>query len=1005
MDIIHTTEPTINTNISEILDSMKNSWTVMGEQIGAISDSRRRPDIVVSELGLPTIVIENETNDQNVDRDAMRKLGVTINNQTVKIVIGLLSPNVLRNYSGQELREQIGHVNFRYALYTKFDSNSGGGGERQYNAKINRWPETGFVDGDINDLAEFISYCQMSALPTKTYVEIIERSIKDVSQELNHYPEVVANISNILHQQETEQTVRMAMTIELSALIFHETISPHYGKIPSIGKLMSTDARIQLPFPQRLIDTWNVILDEINYWPIFDIARSLLEEIPIEQSSPIIKKLADVALDLIQKGMSAAHDLTGAIFQQMISDRDFLAANYTRPESAALLTCMALQNTNQQLHQEPCSDDNEGLKYLQNQLTKLRVADLSCGTGTLLVYSYKRLAMLYEHAGLHVDTLHPTIMQSVILGCDVLPSAVHLTASALAGLYPGIKFDHTELHLAKYGIIDKIPHLGALDLLEGATLISDHFLGRDSRLTGSGERDTASSMRASISHNSVDYIVMNPPFTRPTNHTRATAMVINPAVAAFVMSDDDQRVLGHKLSQLGNNTVGNGYAGLGSYFVALADLKLKRGGTLALILPSTILSGSSWQDMRQHIANHYNNIFVISISAHSSKEMSFSSDTDMAEIILIATKDNSTDPLPVTNKRGIFVTLNRAPNSANESIILAKQILKHDCIAKLESQPVGGSQITFGDDVVGSMLSAPMTRPYWQCGQIRDLSLAQFLYHLEQGIVKDFRGGSSYTIPITTMGSLLSSINLSKRTSRRGSNLGVAHRTIKSKFHLQTIDNTTRPAFPCLWSHDRRRETKLIVQPDTELIVKDTTNNGMKYVNNMWRSTSSKICFNYTFRYNSQQLCVAYLTKLVLGGRSWPNINLRSPEHAKVISIWCNSTFGLLVHWWMASRSQSGRGSLTRTAAIDMPIIDPDGLSNEQINSIKQIFDRVKDRELLRVNEICNDDTRMYIDHHLSKVLGLHDFDIGLLRQKFAVEPGIVGDHSESLNDDHDPDD
>ena len=41
-------------------------------------------------------------------------------------------------------------------------------------------------------------------------------------------------------------------------------------------------------------------------------------------------------------GVSNSHDLTGRIFQRLISDREFLATYYTLPASAALLARIAV---------------------------------------------------------------------------------------------------------------------------------------------------------------------------------------------------------------------------------------------------------------------------------------------------------------------------------------------------------------------------------------------------------------------------------------------------------------------------------------------------------------------------------------------------------------------------------------------------------------------------------------------------------------------------------------
>ena len=84
-----------------------------------------------------------------------------------------------------------------------------------------------------------------------------------------------------------------------------------------------------------ILAEWRKIL-KVNYSPIFDIARRILEIIPANNSKPLIERLAETADRLLENQLMRSHDLTGAVFQRLIADRKFLAAYYTTPASAAL---------------------------------------------------------------------------------------------------------------------------------------------------------------------------------------------------------------------------------------------------------------------------------------------------------------------------------------------------------------------------------------------------------------------------------------------------------------------------------------------------------------------------------------------------------------------------------------------------------------------------------------------------------------------------------------------
>ena len=63
---------------------------------------------------------------------------------------------------------------------------------------------------------------------------------------------------------------------------------------------------------------------------------------------------------------------------------------------------------------------------------------------------------------------------------------------------------------------------------------------------------------------------MNPPFTTPTNHAADHVDTKNPAFAAFGTTPAEQGAMADIVKNLSKNTVGDGYAGLGSQFSAIA---------------------------------------------------------------------------------------------------------------------------------------------------------------------------------------------------------------------------------------------------------------------------------------------------------------------------------------------------------------------------------------------------------------------------------------------------
>ena len=127
-------------------------------------------------------------------------------------------------------------------------------------------------------------------------------------------------------------------------------------------------------------------------------------------------------------------------------------------------------------------------------------------------------------------------------------------------------------------------------------------------------------------------VIMNPPFTTPTNHAADHAKPGNPAFAAFNTTQAEQKAMAAKTKKLSKGTIGDGNAGLGSQFTAIAHNMVKPGGHIALFLPlSAMLGGSnspsakSWMKLRGLLAEQYNDIIVVSIAQNKDIDSSFSS--------------------------------------------------------------------------------------------------------------------------------------------------------------------------------------------------------------------------------------------------------------------------------------------------------------------------------------------------------------------------------------------
>ena len=306
-----------------------------------------------------------------------------------------------------------------------------------------------------------------------------------------------------------------------------------------------------------------------------------------------------------------------------------------------------------------------------------------------------------------------------------MPNASHLTASIIASTYPDVKIGKTRIHTMAYGTQrpDGKYAIGALDLLENPEATFPLGLFNSERVRGDYSED--GTQGPEFRHGEFDIVIDNPPFTR----TAADTCSDNPDIPKTVFGDRDEDVAKAMKASIRSieTSIAHSNAGLGSYFVDLADRMLKISDreaslyppTMEFVLPLTILTSPDWQKVRDLWATMYHEVTVVTIADAKTENCAFSADTNMAECLVVAFKGRTEN-----TGRGIFVCLHRRPNSHLEAIEIAKRIQRLRDVRKLEDPPIGGNPIKVGDEIVGSALNCPLEQ-IWSTSRIKELALMQ----------------------------------------------------------------------------------------------------------------------------------------------------------------------------------------------------------------------------------------------------------------------------------------
>ena len=1008
-------EPQLNGRIATIIRECVTGtrWVVTEETSGTLTGNQKTPDILITRPAPePPIVIENEYKVANLQGDCLNKLGQKLRpelgNETIHTVIGIHSPKELDDSANGDIAEGMlrNGTLLQYAAYT--------GTPDEYN----RFPRSGFITGSVRNLVEFVrpaaEPADLIGDAANTLANGAATAAHTILNAAELTPSIGVGIAEKLRQpwptgesedseqvradqQARLQTANMATTMIINALAYQQNLDGHAGikglaqiREETTGKRLTKDA---------VIAGFDRVLD-VNFWPIFHVAKELLLHIPASTAINILEQMAETADGIIEA--TRHNDIAGTVFQRLIADRKTLKTYYTTPEATTLLTHLAIP------------DDLDWAN--PETLKQYRIADYACGSGGIMLAAYQRVRDLYRLHGGDPNEHHGHMMKDCLTACDILPAAVHLTASLLSSVSPRVPYDSTRCILFPFGGQRKTDESGQLVLDQSGTPVKETDgkgrplvslgsiallnlngpkmqtvlpLDEQAALSAHGERRGLEVIMTPLSQS---LVAMNPPFTRSTKSApfKTTDHVEprNPAFAAFGTSQDEQKQMNRLEQRLGKNTISDGNAGLGTTFTAIANNMVQSGGVIALILPTSAMMGGSydadddqaysWQRLRNLLYDHYDEIVVVSIAQPDKKDSAFSADSDFADCMVIAHR-TPTGKRP--SRSAHFVNLIECPSSKLEAQETARAIKR--AIANTTQRDTW-NRVKIGDDEIGFVRyeNTGQNRK-WTTLRISEPTLAERAKKLQHGELSLPQRGGSIQIPTAA--------------SRRLAQVGPLHRDItgrgNSPFSKRDGYKST-DEYPMLWNHDKKGQTSqssMLVRPDSHGEVRQ---NRHTIAERMWSESATHLHINQDFQFNANATAAAFTELPSLGGRAWPTLTAASRKQEKIICVWLNSTLGLMAYWIESNRNQNGRGGITVTAIPDIPLLDVTKLKTEQLEAAVRIFDDLQEKKMLPANEAWRDKVRQDLDERLlTEVLGLDDKSVeqlGILRRQWCSEPTVT---------------
>ena len=984
-------ETYVTSRVMPILAQKMYGWTLKVEQPPFIEDTTK-PDMMAVRKGRETIAIEAKAYDNPDTIDDIREkyLGKALTadyvgvSETLEVILVLRYPQEV--IEATDVDNAIRHTDtLEYCILTK-------SGEGDF-------PTSGFVKGTLADVATALS---IGASPAKHIAEAADKmadgmeiAAKWLNDAIADKPAIGDKLNEILGENVTTETCSKACLIITDAFIFQNSIAGKRALIRKHGKLKwvfpyqiretdetltheSADKEVlekrrnQLPRPlsyyaspdrtvrrDSVMNDWREILS-INYAPIFADAYRIVDEAfmyDMEMSRRVLKQLWQTAYEICESHLPQIHELAGEIFQRLIVDRKYVKSNYTMPESASLLSALVCPNI-----------QGNALRDLP------KVADFACGTGSLLNGVYKQIQRLYEQKTGHSSrAIHQRMMERNLGGIDIYPHATHLTFMTMASAHADIPIGETRVLTAQCGqTADGTYATGSLELLDEHELFDIFEL--DAEQVG-GFDITPTKLNPAFPNNEMDIVIMNPPFL-----TEGADPNTRDRKGVFVSKERSDAERKEMLKALGkkDTRVAHGQAAY-SYFVELADKKLREGGCMGMILPATVLASAPFKKVREMWATEYHNVVVVTIAQRAAHDSAFSHDTGMTECMVVATKGVSEN-----TGRAKFVCLSKRPDSLLAGQMLAVLIQRQSVTRRLEDVSHGSDYLMVGDVNMGQMLECPIGAGEWGASRVKSMSLMQIAYQLGQGRLRLSELQEAVDIPICCVGAI----------GQVGADNGDIKRKDRGAFEMHRSDYTVQEGYDALWHLDNiTPQRSMQVVPDYKAQMKPTH---VEKASRILREHNSRTHYHLNLRFNANSVLAHWTETSSLGVRSVTNVKLQDNRYDRTWTLWTNSTFGMLCHWATAGKQQTGRGSLSLGTLKNVPTLDVRQLSDAQLKAAANIFDDLKKARLKPYNECAFDAWRHILDARLlAEVLGITDEEahraMQRLREMLSDEPSITG--------------
>ena len=948
-------ERAMNAYIAEAMQEFAPpNYTVRVEEHGVALEGNTSPDFIVEmPYGLRTI-IETEY-DAPAIGDARARLGYQFRDYLIpmKSVLAVGIPERLGNLGHFERRPILrsGEPQFLMQVVT---------GRSEDDPNIRITPERPALVA-LQDLAQ---YAWLAAIPEPYAKEVVDRVIRRLQAAKKELTGLL-RISEAATQEELTrrygnhdsgnglESVAGNVVGTLASMIQLHMNLKEWG---SLGQIQGIDAA---EFWQgvepyngiagRIAREWRKI-EGVDYMPLSTIAAGMLEDTDLSAKlGGALRVIQETMAEYIQAGISATNNVAAEIWQALIPDRDQRAAYYTKPATAEMLANL----TSARLADPAAARYNE----------------ICAGTGTIARATEENIRFRHYAAKTAPEdkvSIHAQRMEGYIQLTDINPQSISVATANMASLEPETAFKTSSIFAitSDGGSLNFLTAEGVANLGEG--IIGSHGT-RGEMLT--------------VIPNTIGICCNNDPYFRPRGGARSP---ISSSVMAGYKRLADRRVDG----------VAHGQAGLATFMHVIEHEMLGYGCPHGKVLPLTAAHSESYKGFRRNIEREYCEVIAISTAAGDGTSMS--ADTGIQEMLLIGSKQ--TNPNGNGNGNGHWQNGDRAVTCVNlkrtfgnklEAKLFADAIQRELALGKPSGEIVVGVEV----GTYYRMTGLGEGNPWAALGTGGEYTT------LTQWII----GGSAwdpatskvtpFELPITTLGAI----------ARRGPGDDLIGKVADSRsprgaFEIHPAGDTASRNNPSMWGVDSETQIAITCQPTHYGVP-----SGSQRVIAQVRETAGHFHLNRNLNMSSGKIAACYTPESCIGGRAWTTLH-SDPGVAESITLFLNSTYGVIVRAGYGEATNLGRSTMGVTAVDGHPIPDfaNDSDAGRAARRIAgENFERLRQLELERISLSVLDENRAELDRVVTLMLGLPwngetEQMLDTWRRLMCLQPGVNAGNRET---------